>query len=63
MNNHTVYQHNDLKVLMKYNDSNDMEMNLNLPKGGVGSVIGLINSHNLPQFNESSNLEYINWGV
>ena len=48
---------------MKYNDSNDMEMNLNLPKGGVGSVIGLINSHNLPQFNESSNLEYINWGV
>ena len=40
-----------------------MEMNANLHNGDVSSLISLINSHNLPQCNESINSNDTNWGV
>ena len=51
INSHTVYQQNGLKLLMKYNDRDDMDMNANLHNGDISSVIGLLNSHTLPHFN------------
>ena len=42
---------------MNYNDWDDMEMNDNLHNG-----IGLTNSHTLAKYNESSNLNSMNWG-
>ena len=51
MISHTLYQPNDLKSLINYNDRDDMEMNDNLHNGYVSSVIGLINSYTIPQCN------------
>ena len=51
MISHTLYQPNDLKSLINYNDRDDMEMNDNLHNGYVRSLIGLINSYTIPQCN------------
>ena len=40
-----------------------MEINANSHNGDVISGIGLINSHSIPQFNESRNLNEMNCGV
>ena len=48
---------------MNYNDRDDMDMNGNLQNGGMSRGIGRINNHTLPQYNESSNLNEMNWGV
>ena len=52
MKSHTVYQHNDSKSLMNNNCRDDMNMNANLHYRVVISGIGLLNSHNLFQYNE-----------
>ena len=59
----TVYQHNGLQELMNYNEKDDIKMNADLQNVDVISVIGLIQSHTLLQFNESHNLNDMNWGV
>ena len=51
MNINNFYQLNGLKSFMNFNDRDDMETNANLHNGYVTSVIGLINSHTLPQCN------------
>ena len=48
---------------MNNNDSNDTYMNETLQNGYVSSGIGLLNSHTLPQDNESSNLNDMNMSV
>ena len=63
MNSHTVYQHNGLKSFMDCNNRDDKYMNDNIQKGDVISVNCLINRHTLSQFNESGNLNDMNWGV
>ena len=60
MNSHTGLQQNVLELLMKDNDRIDKDMNETLQNGDVGSIIGLLNSHTLPQDNESSKLNEIN---
>ena len=40
-----------------------MEINANSHNGDVISGIGLINSHSIPKFNESRNLNDMNCGV
>ena len=52
MNSHNVYQNNGSKSLMNYNDMDDMDMNANIQNEDMRSVIGLLNSHNLPQYNK-----------
>ena len=63
MNSNTDLKQNCLKQLMNYNDSNDTYMNANVQRGDVSSGIGLLNSHTLPQDNESSNLNEMNTSV
>ena len=48
---------------MHYNDRDDNDINANLHNSGVSSGIGLLNIHNLPQDNYSSNLNYMNMSV
>ena len=63
MNSHTDLQHSGLESLMNDNDRIDKDMNDNLQNGYVNSVIGLLNSHTLPQDNESINLNDMNMSV
>ena len=63
MNTHTDLQHNGFKSLMNYNYMNDTDMNDNLQNGYMSSGIGLLNSHTLPQDNESINLNDMNMSV
>ena len=48
---------------MNYNDRNDTYMNANLQNEDVSSGIGLLNSHTIPQYEESSHLNGINTSV
>ena len=63
MNSHTDLQYNGLKSLMNYDVRIDIDMNATLHNGDVSSWIGLLNRHTLPQYNESSNLSYMNMNV
>ena len=60
---HTLYQQNDLKPLINSNNSDDIEMNVDLKNGCVSRGIGLLNSHTLYQFNESSYFSELEWDV
>ena len=60
---HTDLQHNGFESLINYNDRIDTDMNKTLQNGDVSSVIGLLNSHTLPQYNESSQLNDMNMSV
>ena len=62
MNSHTYLQQNSFKSLMNYNDSNYMDNNYNLKYGDVSGVIGLLNSHTIPQDSKSSNLNGMDMG-
>ena len=59
---HTVYQQSCLKLLMNYNDRIYSAMYDNLQNRDMSSEISLINSHNIYRFNESSNLNDMDWG-
>ena len=63
MNIGTGLQHNGLISLIKYNGSNDTDMNANLQNGDVSSAIGLLNIHILLQDNDPSNLNDMNISV
>ena len=63
MNIHTVYQNNGSKLFMNYSDRDVMDMNYNSQNEDVGSIIGLLNIHNLPQANKSSNSNEMDMGV
>ena len=63
MNSHTDLQRNYLESLMKDDNRVDTDMNDNLHNGDVSSIIGLLNSHTLPQANKSSKLNEINMSV
>ena len=45
---------------MNYNTRNDTDMSSTLQNGYLSSGIGLLNSHTLPQDNESSKLNEMN---
>ena len=63
MNIHNLYQHNGLRLFIDSNNIDDIEMNCDSNNGGVSRGIGLINSYNLYQFNESSCFGSIYWDV
>ena len=51
MDIHNDLKHNGLKSLINYYDRNYTDKNATLWNGYVSSVIGLLNSHTLPQDN------------
>ena len=53
-NINTLYQHNGLKSLINSNYSDDIEINSDLKNDVVSCGIGLTNSQNLSEYNESS---------
>ena len=48
---------------MKYYDRDDMDINSNWNNRDMSIGIGVLNSHNLHQYNKSSNLNEMNMGV
>ena len=48
---------------MNYNDRDNIEMNYTFKNGDVSSEIGLLKIHTVPQYNELSNLNYMNMSV
>ena len=63
MNSRTYLQRNGLESLMNYNGRIDTDINETLQNGDVISGIGLLNSHTLPQYEESNELNEINMSV
>ena len=63
MNIHTLYQQNNFKPLINSKNTDDIEINADLNNGGLSCIIGRINSHTLFQFNKSSYVNGIYWGV
>ena len=51
MNSRNDLQHNGLEPLMNDNDRIDTDIIETLQNGDVSSLIGLLNSHTLPQDN------------
>ena len=51
INKHTLYQHNCLRSLINYNNSDDIEINAEPNNGDMSCGICLINSHTLSQCN------------
>ena len=60
---HNYLKHNGLEYPMNDNDRNDTYMNETLHNGDMGSGIGLLNSHNIPQYKKSSNLNLMHMSV